>query len=68
MVDVEHVQGDGTRHGSRSTYQRGGCRCGECTYANTAYQRQWRAGHPGYAFGQAWRSRRQDQDPPPSAE
>jgi transposase len=33
---------DAPEHGTRQRYQRK-CRCGECTHANTLYQRDYRA-------------------------
>jgi len=36
-------------HGSRACYLLG-CREPACLQANARYMREWRAGHPGYAF------------------
>jgi hypothetical protein len=55
------VRADGARspqgHGTRACYTQG-CRRPECLEANAVYQRQWRAGHPGYPFGQPYERRR----------
>jgi hypothetical protein len=33
------------KHGTVHSYKRYGCRCDECTHANRAYKREWRARH-----------------------
>ena len=35
------------KHGTVANYQRGKCRCSECTAAANAYVRAWRAANPG---------------------